>query len=241
MIKQFSELKIPFPIHFLEASVPKTTQAYLPVEGDSYENRVLCCARSHIRAIAQAANELSCDFTLIMEDDAALHRDTFEKGVNDIISNWNKYVLSESHMFSIGWTPFKNYSYYAQASSPKSLECIPSSKILEWFAYGTEAYIISKASAKLFTPILLKDKYTELKEAVKSHNCPHIEKDNKIEAADVWLNKLLVQTILFPPLVVEQYGESILTSGVWAEGSIPIWKRYFDGHEALQKEYWSFE
>jgi len=241
ILKQFDELKIPFSYSFLEASTPDNSKSYLPESESDFIKRHICCARSHILAIEQAAQESAPEFTIIMEDDAALHKTMFVSTVIEIIQNWDKFLDSDSLMFSLGWIPMKNYSFYdsLKPSIENSIECYQGSKIFNWFAYGTQAYIIKKTAAIHATRILKQETWSDLKASVLGLNHLHIQKDNPILNVDNWLNRFLVQTILFPPLVIEQDLPSTIEDG-GTRHYIKIWKPYFEGYESKLYDYWSF-
>ena len=52
--KQFTELNIPFKVHFMEATTPTTAISYLPKGCTEKNAKIICCARSHCRAIELA-------------------------------------------------------------------------------------------------------------------------------------------------------------------------------------------
>ena len=197
----------------------------------------ICCTKSHIRAIEQAAHETAPDVSIIIEDDAAFHKTKFVTTVLEILRNWEKIVPVNSHMLSIGWLPMKNYQFYSRHTSTKS--CLPEHTILEWFAYGTQAYMIKKSSAEKLYPTLKKETWMDLKTTILALNHEHIQKDNPIKNVDNWLNRFLVQTIIYPLLVIEQRVPSSieLNGGLWHYN---LWDEFFKGNETTREEYWSF-
>lgn len=238
MLQQFMELNIPFPVYFLQASLPENSTSYLPSECSDVEKRTMCCALSHFRAIEQAAFETSPDVTIIMEDDAALHKEKFVPTVLELLRGWETLIPNDSHMVSLGWTPMKNYSFYEEAKSDKTINCLKDSKILPWFCYGLMAYMIKRTSALKFYPILKQRTYAELVAAVHKEDNKYIPKENRILNVDDWINRLLIQTAIFPLVVIEQRGLSILNNKTDMYGV--LWDTFFKGYEDVRKEYWSF-
>jgi len=238
MLKQLNELNIPFPVIFFSATTIENSEGYLPMDETENIQKHICCAKSHIRAIEQAAHEAAPDVTIIIEDDAAFHKTKFVPTVLEILRNWEKVVPANSHMLSIGWVPMQNYKYYDNIKT-KQKEYLSGYKFLEWFAYGTQAYMIKKTSAEKVYPILKKGTWIDLKTTILALNHEHIEKNNPIKNVDCWLNRFLVQTIMFPLLVIEQRLPSTieLNGGLWHND---IWNRYFEDYEIMQKDYWSF-
>lgn len=236
LIKQFEELNIPFPVYYMPASTPENTASYLPKDTDLQGKRIICCAKSHIRAIEHAAYETATDFSIIMEDDASLHKSLFVPTVIELVTQWDTLLDKDSLMVSLGWLPCRNYSHYTHQSSSRTISCLPGSKLLALFAYGTQAYILKKSTASSIYPIIKKDRLEELKRALLEIKPPHFETDTAITSPDLWLNRLLCQTILFPQVVIEQDTESMLNQ---SDRHSEIWKKYFTGYESIHREYWA--
>jgi len=236
--KQFKELNIQIPYSILIGFTPQNSAEYLSPELTPLQKGHVCCARGHIKAIKQAADDLSPDFTIIMEDDAALHITKFEQAVNEIAQRWDNLMPSDSHMLSIGWLPHNNYLLCVEAlPSDNSLECLPQSKLTTRLVYGAQAYMIKKTSAQKFLPIMEHDTYAAFKKCILEH--PSIRKNQNHTYIDQWLNFLLNQRILFPPIVIEQKVESI--AGISTPGGNQVvWDKYFKGAESEIKNYWSF-
>jgi GR25 family glycosyltransferase involved in LPS biosynthesis len=238
LMKQFEELNIPFPVYYLPASTPENTASYFPeTETDIKNKRVMCCAKSHIRAIEHAAYETATDFSIIMEDDASLHKSLFVPTVIELVTQWDRLIERDSLMVSLGWVPFKNYSHYAKDSVTDAISCLPGSKLLPLFAYGTQSYILKKSTALTFYPILKKDTWEDLKRTILELNHPQMQKDNIIMAVDCWMNRLLVQTILFPQIVIEQPLASTIDPGAETWHS-KLWMDFFKGYEHEHRNYW---
>lgn len=243
MLRQFKELDLYFfcQIHILDASTPDNSQDYLPKDQTDYRKiRQLCCSKSHIRAIEFASLESSADYSIIMEDDAAIDQANFVKGVTEIVERWDVLIPKNCHMVSIGWTPFKHFKELSDMPSKRTIECIPNTKILEWFGNGTMSYIIKKTSAKQFTPLLNHSTFHQLYETITNLNGTFIPKRNTIYACDLWLNRLLVQTLVFPMLVLEQKNNTSTIEPCGGAWHTDIWNNHFKGYETEIKRYWSY-
>jgi len=93
MERQFAELDIPYPVHYLEAKIlDKEAVGYVPETMSLIDKRTVLSTRSHIRAIELAGRDSSPEFSLIMEDDVAIHKEDFKRVLNEIVKNYEKYV-----------------------------------------------------------------------------------------------------------------------------------------------------
>jgi len=238
LIKQFEELNIPFPVYYMPASTPENTASYFPKDTNLQEKRIMCCAKSHIRTLEHAAYDTATDFSIIMEDDASLHKSLFVPIVIELVTRWDMLLDKDSLMVSLGWLPCGNYSRYVSKTSSKTINCLPESKLLALFAYGTQAYILKKSTASAIYPVIKKDRLEELKSTLLELKHPHLEKDTAITSPDLWLNRLLYQTILFPQVVIERETNSTINP---SDNHYRVWTDYFTGYESNRREYWSNE
>jgi GR25 family glycosyltransferase involved in LPS biosynthesis len=239
MVQQFAELETPFPVFYLHASMPSNSVLYLPDGYSEHRQRHICCTKSHIRAVEYASRETSADVTIVMEDDVALHKTQFVSGVLELLQNWDSLMPRDSHMLSIGWIPYKNYKFYEPFKSDLTFKTIDNTKILEWFVSGTQAYMIKKSSAQKFYNTINHKTFEELYNHIKDLKHPHLLEENTFESVDRLLNRLLVQSIVFPPLIIERQEESIINGNVkWQH---EIWDNYFKDHEQLRTNYWSYD
>ena len=236
LIQQFKEIQLPFPVYFLEASTPENSKSYLPENDTFSEKRILCCTRSHIRAIEYASRDTSSDVSIVLEDDVALDKDNFIPTVLNLLEHWNTIIPKQAHMVTLGWVPQKSYEEYDNSPCKIHQNGL---KILEWFVFGLQAYAIKKTSAKLFIPIIYKDTWLELKDSVHRHRTVNIAEDDPIRIADVWLNKFLIQVLAFPMVVIEQRIQSTLRDS--AVGNAFNYDYYFKNCKDKQKKFWSHE
>ena len=238
MVEQFAELDIPFPVYYLSASIPSNTALYLPDNIEDYRQRHICCSKSHIRAIEYAARQTSSDVTIVMEDDAALHKTKFIPTVLELLKNWDTIMPADSQMLSLGWIPLKNFSFYELAKSEHYLKTVNNIKLLSWFAYGTQAYMVKKTAAQKIYPLINHRTHEELKTYIHSLNNSYIPKDDPIENVDWWMNRLFTQSILFELLVIERREKSIINSPV--SNNFQMWDVFFKDYEEQKKNYWSY-
>jgi GR25 family glycosyltransferase involved in LPS biosynthesis len=238
ILQQLKDLQIPFSFYLLDASMPTNSQDYLPPEETDYNKRLICCSRSHIRAIEYASRDTSADFSVILEDDAALHKTEFVNTVTKLVKEWDILIPSHHKMVSIGWVPFKNYdNYITHNSIEKSFDTY---SLIGMFFFGTQAYIIKKDTAKQYTPIFVKKTYKEFVDSILLSKIPYINNDTNLLTPDMWLNRALVQTALFPLLVIEQKENKSMLGHFGTNDNERAWKPFFEGHEEERAKYWSY-
>ena len=237
LYKQFDELNLPFSVKFMDAATPTNSKGYLPANCEGQRAKTICCARSHCLAIELAGNPLAADFTIIMEDDVALHRTAFVPIVNELVERWDTIMPEkESSMVSLGWIPCNNYEKYLPAKSSITFSSKSDVKFLrDRFALGLQAYMVRRDAAKKLTPIIIHDTFDAFYKYFRANPVPFLDLENELEAIDVIIPRLLLQTVLFPPIAIEMPLKSILEHN----NQTLYWAPYFKGYEHLRDEYWS--
>ena len=231
--QQFKELEIPFPIRYLEAKVlDAEAPGYVPEGVTTIERRSILSTRSHIRALEIAGQDTSPAFTLILEDDVALHTTEFKTTLLRIMETYDTIVAPHSGILSLGWIPCNNYSFYSQLANPSVLNA--SYTIHQRFTPGTQAYLIKRSKAAEYTPLFKHATHRALTAAILAKKHPMITKESQIVVFDDFGTKLLDQCILFPPLVIEQPNTSLIRG----TEENPYWAQFFKGHEAVRSRYW---
>lgn len=235
--KQFDELHIPFNVKFMEATTPATAGNYLPIHCESQRAKIICCARSHCLAIELAGNSLAADFTIIMEDDVALHKTAFVPMVNELVERWDTIMPEkESSMVSLGWIPCNNYATYLPAKSSIAFASKSDAKFLrDRFAPGLQAYMVRREAAHKLTPFIVHDTFDAFYNHFRTNPVPFLDLKNELEAIDHIVPRLLLQTVLFPPIAIEMPLKSMLEH----DNQTLYWTPYFKGYEHLRDEYWS--
>jgi hypothetical protein len=104
------------------------------------------------------------------------------------------------------------------------------------FTPGTQAYLLKRSKAKEITPLLKHDTYVSLRDKILSLKNPLITSEKQMKAFDEFGNKLLNQCILYPPVVIEQLGKSVIVE----KADDTAWTKFFEGHEELRTQYWSY-
>lgn len=234
--QQFSELEIDCPIHYLEAKVldVEASNDYVPSNATLIERRTILSTRSHICAIEFAGKESSPEFTLILEDDVALHKTEFKSKLIELLNTFDTLIKPHSNVLSLGWIPNYNYSNYKDRSSKYRLDDIY--KILLIFTPGTQAYLIKKEVAKEYTPLFKHDTHTALCKTMLEQKNSLVTDPLQLVAFDNFGLRLLNQCVLFPPIVIEQESKSLIRETT----ENPYWKQFFHKYEHIRKEYWSF-
>jgi len=243
MIEIFKELDISDNlIYYLEASTPQNSEYYF-IDSSFIENdmkKVICCTKSHLRAIEYAGKDESPDYTIIVEDDVAFHKIYFVKVIEEIISNWEK-DFNNCHYVSLGWIPCNTYEHYKSKNNIKikSITNIDNNICFlnDFYNRGTQCYIIKKNKThdiiKTFnqnTYNKFVEKYTSFMKNTYGQNFNSFT----TEAADYILNQIMKFSIIFPPLAIEQKN---IVSLLHHNNSDIYWHRYFNGHEEEMKNY----
>ncbi len=238
MKKQVLDLELNAPVHFLPnvATISNSTE-YLPKDETIETQKVLCCALSHIRALEYACHDSSPDFTVICEDDVAMHKFNFTNCVEEIITNWSSLIYPNK-MALIGWIPVNNYTHYTKIHSDRSLKSLEDSKLLSLSVYGMQAYIVRKCDILPLIKHFVHPTFEEMRNHINSMNFPHLEKYYEMKACDGFINKILGSTVLFPPLCIEQDTPSTLGHN---DTNFRMWKYFFENNASVKKNYYSFE
>jgi len=228
MERQFKELGITFPIKYPKTFTLENSKDYLPESHPYLGLKELCCGRSHYHAIEIAARDESPRWTIVIEDDAALHKTAFLPFVTQLMNQWENFNSGDFYV-QLGWIPTSPYnafvSYYGYH---KNHIIIP-----KFGASGMQAYMFDKDVAKKITPILNHNTFAELTECLKKYNLPIRENEGCV---DLILPFLFKQYAVFPMLAVEQKYESLIghkNETLW-------WEPYFKGVEHLRSSYWSY-
>lgn len=237
--REFAELQCTIPIHYLEATTPSNAADYLPPDCTEKQKRNLCCTRSHIRALAYAGRDESPEFTVILEDDVALHKTAFQAAVFELIAKWDTMIRPHSSMVSLGWIPCRPFEAYSRNASIGSLDCVSDSKISLIFAPGLQAYLIPKAVAKECSAILDQPTTALVKDAIqqsiRDKRFTFLTPDVDDKTSDMFFNRMMSQCVIIPPLAIEQPVASMLEH----HNEQVYWNNFFKGAEHLRETYWS--
>lgn len=242
MREQFSILEKAVNVHYLEASMIHNSKDYLDGYNDDTNFKFICCARSHIRALEYATISKSiCDFSIILEDDAAFYKEGFLALIEEIIGNWHEYGIHK--MISIGCIPCQelNYDDFLKLDRKYTeLKSVPGTKVTHrYYLPGLQGYIVKNSDIP-YMEYLLQPTYIEFCNKMKS--CKHyidVQKrlgtnsiDNNFISADTYFNMLFNQAIVFPPLVIEQQVPSLLD-----HNNNVYWDMFFKNYESERTKY----
>jgi GR25 family glycosyltransferase involved in LPS biosynthesis len=242
MIELFNELNIDDSlIYYLQASTPQNSEEYfIDTSFEKNHTKIICCAKSHCRAIEYATKPESPEYSIILEDDAAFHKTDFIKIVQEIISKWEQY-FNHCHYVSLGWVPVNNYDSY-KLKRNMTIQSITdiNDKIIflnDFFCCGLQCYMVKKNKIKEISQVLNKSSYNDFKKALSDYI---IQKRGEnfngysVEAVDYFLNRMARFEIIFPPLVIEQ-NETVSLLG--HNNFKDYWSKFFKGHEEEIKNY----
>lgn len=228
MERQFKELGITFPIKYPDTFTPENSKDYLPESHPYLKLSELCCSRSHYHAIEIASRDISPRWTIVIEDDAALHKTAFLPFVRQLMNQWDT-LSSDNFYVQLGWIPTKPFHNFVSYYGFHRNHII----ISQFQASGAQAYMLDKDVAKRIAPILNHNTFAEFTECLKKYNLPIRENEG---CADLIIPFLLKQYGVFPMLAIEQKYESLIghkNETLW-------WEPYFKGVEYLRSSYWSY-
>jgi GR25 family glycosyltransferase involved in LPS biosynthesis len=246
MIELFKELNISDNlIYYLQASTPENSEEYFmdaPIMEDK-DKKIICCAKSHFRAIEYATRNESTEYSIIIEDDAAFHKTDFLKIIEEIISNWEKH-FKYCHYISLGWVPCNNYHYYESMENKIKIQSISdiNNKYVfynTFYAPGAQCYMVKKHKIKEISQILNKSTFILFKESIRNFMDSKYGTDFEefcYVSVDILLNRMMLFRVLFPPLVIEQKN----TISLLGHQNPDIWDIFFKGHEEEMKNYMTY-
>lgn len=240
MAARFQQLGVPDErVHYLDASTPQNSEEYFEDAATMTEHmkKINCCAKSHYRALEHATREDAPEYSIIVEDDAAFHRQNFIKVVDEIILNWWVHFNACDYI-SLGWVPSGHYSDYKNQQGLK-IESISSIDpelcfLSKYYVVGTQCYLVrnnetvANVSRRLNTKKHA-DYKVELERMMGAKNA--ILKE---EAVDHILTRALKWMVLHPMVVVE---EEEAVSLLDHKNDELYWNKYFKGEEERRKEY----
>ncbi len=209
-------------IVFLPASLPENSEKFLEQTAfDETERKVVCCAKSHCRALELAAHPLAPDFSVILEDDAAPHTTDFLPVLDLLMKQWEPHW----QYVSLGWVPCNPYHHYSSVKKTET-PVLPAPYYLthQFRNVGLQCYVVKKTNITSIARLVNKPTFGEFELAVKSFMAQHYGEsftNYSTEAIDCLLNRMMVFELVFPPLVIEQTDAQSLI-----------------GH-ANEKHYWS--
>lgn len=236
METQMRDLNLSFPVSYFEASVPSNSQEWMPERRVDWYQRVLCCLRTHLRVICEAASPEAPSYTIILEDDASIHQKDFEPVIRNLIKDWEAGVIKEPYV-STGWVPMQSYTHLdTQFHSNQRVQGLSEYRYVDQKLFGTKSYVIRRDSLKEFLPLLQHNTFAELNKAVHAKYSP---KDIDIAYADNLLPIIFGTRRVFPPVVIEQSLPSIIDSHKEASHHDAIWNNFFSGSESKRKDYWT--
>jgi GR25 family glycosyltransferase involved in LPS biosynthesis len=222
-------------VHFIEPATLENSKDYLPQGHDDKYLRNLCCSRSHLRSIIYAGKETSKDFSVILEDDVALHRTDFLKVIEEIIGQWNTLVFPDK-LCSLGWIPCHNYKDYQGVPSNVSLKTNGYKLLKDRYTHGLQAYIVRKSDISTYIEDFSQATFTLFYQHMKAKYGNVNEVNQDYTSADSYLPRILGPTILWPMVAVEQEVDSIIGHS----NKELYWDKYFKNYDYKKGLYHTF-
>ena len=223
------ELDLPFPIVYMEASIPANSQDWLPPNIVDWFQRILCCTRSHIRALELSQKADAPLYTIVLEDDVALH-ESFCDIVTNLLQAWDASVIGD--MCFLGFVPKQRSKYEVQTPlkqlSP-SFKVIPSKQDM-----GTQGYIVKRGTLDKYMALLSKSTWLAMTTTVQAAY-PSIPEARE---CDILFCNMFKQTLIYPPLVIEQQNNISLLNDSATKNETLWWEPFFKDHKSDRDHYW---
>lgn len=234
MVKKFKKLGVPDDlVSYLDASTPQNSEEFFKDSSitDEITKKVICCTRSHFRALEYATRDDSPEYSIIVEDDAIFHKRNFIRVVEEIIKNWDQH-LSKYDYVSLGWIPCNTYSHYKKKPSIK-IESISNIDeelcfLYDFYNVGTQCYMIKRDRVMENSRIRMLNNHSRW-EGMKS---VLYEMGLKEEAVDHIMNRVMRHVIMSPMVVIES---RVNMSLLGHENERYHWSVYFEGEEGERR------
>ena len=222
-------------VHFIEPATLENSKDYFPEGHDDKYLRNLCCSRSHLRSVIYAGKSTSKEFSVILEDDVALHRTDFIEVIEDIIGNWISLVYPDK-LCSLGWIPCNNYKDYQQVKSNVSLKTKGYKLLKDRFVPGLQAYIVRKSDIEPYSEDFSITPFTLFQQHMKVKYGDVNVVNQDYTTADSYLPRIFGPTILWPMIAIEQEVDSIIGHS----NKELYWDRYFKNFTVKKGLYHTF-
>jgi len=231
MKKQFTDLNIQIPVKYLQGNTPENSNDFVPDNVVDWYKRMICCTKSHINAINEAAKDDAPTYTIILEDDASLHKTDFLPIVNKLINIWDTDIISP--MISLGWCPKENYPSHDNVNNCFDIDS--KYKYSYRMVPGTQSYIIKRDWIKQYINLIDQPTFHSLFNNAQKI----IDNPNNIDlgTADFLLPLLLRPIVVSPPIVIEYNNISLINSNINRDDI--IWNKVFNNAEHERNLYWS--
>jgi hypothetical protein len=223
MENQFNLLNLHDKVNivYLPAATPENSQHYLPTDGyTDQQKKYICCGLSHLYCLEFACLRSSPEFTVILEDDVALHKIHFTNAIEELIEKWNSFHIFK--IASLGWVPADTRGFFDR------LKYIPlhfkeDTRLIPIYVSGFQAYIVRKKDIQPILPTLLYPTYKDFENYVEEYKKKYNMNWLKPISIDSVLNGILKQCAVYPPVVIERKTESLLEHNNWGK----YWNKWF--------------
>ncbi len=239
LMRQIQEMELEkyVRVHIQHAVTPDTANTYLKDSGlTPSEQRVACCARSHYYALEYACLESSPPFSVILEEDVAFHKTQFLHAVRELMEKWTELV-TPSRICSLGWVPIALNREWYESVPGKPLTCFHGSRVRQVTISGLQAYLFRKEDIRPHIKMFLQPTYNQYKEVVLAFQKATNKRSITPLAVDAVINILFGQTIVYPPLCIEQNAGSTLGHSNWRL----YWKPFFTPRPYQLNDYYTFD
>lgn len=239
LMEQMEELQLEKygRIHFINAAtLENTTEFFENTDFSFIRKRNICCSRSHLFALEFACLTSSTDFSIILEDDIAIHKTQFMNTIRECIQRWDE-ITEGRRILSLGYVPIAKDRNWYECIQDKKLACLHGSNIRTVLISGLQAYMIRKADFKPFLRQLLTRTYLEYENNMNQLQQMLKRPNINATATDATLNVLFGQTIIYPPLCIERPTLSALGHDNWNK----YWHPFFQPRKYQLSDYLTFD
>lgn len=221
-------------IIYINASTPENSKEYLRgAEKKSYNE--ICCALSHIHCLEMACLRSSPEFTLVLEDDISFHKTHFLNVIHELIDTWDT-VVYPNQIVSIGWVPMTSRNKYRKMPTHSKLQFKKGARLINRHNWGTQGYMFRKQDIQDLTKELLRPSFLELRSFIEKYNKIHGTSACTI-TIDNMIFKILKQTIVYPPILIERKVDSHMGHKNWSY----CWPHLFSMNDPELDEYFPID
>jgi len=241
--KYLNEIGIVENVHYLEASTINNSKDFLENIPSNFnkeqDSKIICCLKSHIRAIDYAFNISSNEYSIILEDDVTFYKYNIIEKINELIYKWsNDEKYKKCGVIHIGWIPMNNYNSYFTSTPYDTLKNYQDSNILNLIPVGAQGYIIKKSKCpNKINEIINSKKYVELFNILHNNFVEYFGESNINEhllASDTVIPRILRPLVVFPPLIIERGEDSTLNH---TNTNKEYWNDFFKNNEDKKNNY----
>ena len=217
-------------VYNLKATYPEDNNEFYTCVKDKYNNKdqcVVCCVKSHLRALEYALDDNSPEYSIILEDDVTFLKEDFNDIVDELIIKMDN--TDKLGMVHIGYVMHDSYYKFFNLEKSDKLNNYPELHLFNiMYAFGLQGYIVKKSKLNLIKEYIYSKDYNEYHNLINKF----FEYNYYLYPIDHAINRILEFTVVYPPLIIERNEESTI-------GNInkPDWDKYFSKFPDQKNKY----